>query len=140
YGTGSGATSGVATADISGKDNIDSHHGNKGVVKDDETQSKLQQVEEEDFSVEDIYSSRMDLDEDIDQSGDFSDIARSSRRKKQKQQLRAKKPSSYKVSVFSSRRFWVVVFVFLSSLIAGLVMLYQLEQAREGAGIIFDWF
>jgi hypothetical protein len=39
-----------------------------------------------------------------------------------------------------STSFGVILLVFITTLIVGLVVLYQLEQAQPGSGIIFDWF
>ncbi|PSO43576.1 hypothetical protein BRC20_01130 [Candidatus Saccharibacteria bacterium QS_8_54_8] len=39
-----------------------------------------------------------------------------------------------------STSFGVILLVFITAVIVGLVVLYQLEQAQPGSGIIFDWF
>ncbi len=127
------ATVGVATADISKDSRSNSKKlDNKEVVSDD-ARSTLQNFDEEDLLPEDIYGSEIDLEEDLHQHT-FSDLA-TARRKKPKKS----KKSLQKSTIFSTRRFWLLVTIFLISVIAGLVMLFQLEQAEEGAGIIFNW-
>jgi hypothetical protein len=46
--------------------------------------------------------------------------------------------STHNVGVSTS--FGVILLVFITTVIVGLVVLYQLEQAQPGSGIIFDWF
>lgn len=49
-------------------------------------------------------------------------------------------PSHTSKHALISPRFWFIFLIFLITLIAGFIMLYQLEQAQPGAGIIFDYF
>lgn len=51
----------------------------------------------------------------------------------------AKVASMAKMNPFTLVRFWVILSVFLLTLVTGFVMLYQLEQVQAGSGIIFEW-
>lgn len=86
-----------------------------------------EETNEESDIYDDFYTSKLNADQQTP-------------KKPQKPQKANLDHSSSSKHALISARFWFLFFIFVITLLAGFVMLYQLEQAQSGAGIIFDWF
>lgn len=82
-------------------------------------QEYTEEKETTDLPDSDFYSSKMDVNQ---ASGE---APRSNTTDKQRKTV--------------SEHFEKILLVFIIAVLAGLIVLYQLEQARPGSGIIFDW-
>lgn len=88
-----------------------------------ETEKPQEHAEEDEISDlpdSDFYSSKMDMNQAS------PEISQPSTADKQRKAV--------------SEHFTKILLVFIIAVIAGLIVLYQLEQAHPGSGIIFDWF
>lgn len=86
----------------------------------EDSQEYTEEKEAADLPDSDFYSSKMDVNQ-VPQETPRSKTAGKQRK-------------------LVSGHFEKILLVFIIAVIAGLIVLYQLEQVRPGSGLIFDWF